>query len=104
MPGVERLSADLLAREAEALAALGIKAVLLFGIPSTKDASGSESHAEDGVVQQAIRTLKDARPDLVVVADASLLGVAAAGVLSGVDEQTVRCSTAARRRPSGAIA
>jgi porphobilinogen synthase len=72
MPGVERLSADLLADEADALAALGIKAVLLFGIPSTKDAEGSESHAEEGVVQQALRALKDARSDLVVVTDVCL--------------------------------
>ena len=72
MPGVERLSVDLLAEEADALASLGIKAVLLFGIPSTKDGRGSESFAEDGVVQQAIAALKGAKPDLVVVTDVCL--------------------------------
>ena len=46
-----------------------MKAVLLFGIPSAKDSHGSESFAEDGVVQQAIRALKDASPELVVVTD-----------------------------------
>jgi porphobilinogen synthase len=69
MPGVEQLSVDALAGEAGALDSLGIKAVLLFGIPSTKDPTGLESHADDGVVQQAIRALKDARPELVVMTD-----------------------------------
>jgi porphobilinogen synthase len=72
MPGVERLSADLVAGEAELLDSLGIKAVLLFGVPSTKDAGGSESYADDGVVQQAIRSLKGARRGLVVVTDVCL--------------------------------
>ena len=69
MPGVDQVSADLLEAEARELAALGIQAVLLFGIPSTKDALGLESHAEDGVVQQAIRALKDAGRELVVMTD-----------------------------------
>ena len=69
MPGVEQISVDRLAGEARELAALGVKAVLLFGIPSAKDPHGSESFAEDGVVQQAIRALKDASPELVVATD-----------------------------------
>ncbi len=69
MPGVEQLSIDLLGGEARELAALGVQAVLLFGIPSAKDPYGSESFAEDGVVQRAIRALKDASPELVVVSD-----------------------------------
>ena len=72
MPGVDQLSVDLLAGEADALESLGIKAVLLFGIPETKDPAGLESHSEDGVVQQAIRALKDASPDLVVMTDVCL--------------------------------
>ena len=72
MPGVERLSVDLLAGEADALASLGIKAVLLFGIPSAKDAGGSESYADDGVVQQAARALKSASRELVVMTDVCL--------------------------------
>ena len=72
MPGVDRLSVDLLAGEADALGALGIPAVVLFGVPSSKDADGSESHAEDGIVQRAIAALKRARPDLVVVTDVCL--------------------------------
>jgi porphobilinogen synthase len=69
MPGVDQLSVDRLADEAQELTALGLKAVLLFGIPSAKDPHGTESYADDGVVQQAIRALKDASPDLVVMTD-----------------------------------
>jgi len=69
MPGVDQVSSDELPVEARELAALGVKAVLLFGIPSAKDASGAEAHAEDGVVQNAIRALKDASPELVVMTD-----------------------------------
>ena len=72
MPGVDKISADALAAEARDLAALGINAVLLFGIPSAKEASGAEAHAEDGVVQNAIRALKDASPELVVMTDVCL--------------------------------
>ena len=72
MPGVDRLSVDLLAAEAHALVALGIEAVLLFGIPSGKDAGGSESFAEDGIVQRAIAELRSASPDLVVMTDVCL--------------------------------
>ena len=72
MPGIEQLSVDRLSEEAREVTALGIKAVLLFGIPATKDPHGLESFADDGVVQQAIRTLKDAHPDIVVVTDVCL--------------------------------
>jgi porphobilinogen synthase len=69
MPGIDQISVDALAAEARELELLGIQAVLLFGIPSTKDPEGLESFAEDGVVQQAIRALKDASPGLVVITD-----------------------------------
>ena len=72
MPGVDQLSVDQLAGEAVELAALGVKAVLLFGIPDSKDPLGLESHVDDGVVQQAITALKVARPDLVVITDVCL--------------------------------
>ncbi len=72
MPGVDQRSVDRLATEARELDALGLKAVLLFGIPGSKDPHGLESFADDGVVQQAIRTLKDALPELVVVTDVCL--------------------------------
>ena len=69
MPGVDQLSVDQLAAEARELATLGVKAVLLFGIPSAKDAHGTESSAEDGIVQQAVRALKDVSRELVVMTD-----------------------------------
>jgi porphobilinogen synthase len=72
LPGVDQVSVDLVAQEARDLGPLGIKAVLLFGIPETKDPLGLESHAEDGVVQQAILALKETSPDLVVVTDVCL--------------------------------
>ena len=72
MPGVEQLSVDQLATEARELEALGVKAVLLFGIPAAKDPHGLESYAEDGVVQQAIGALKHASSELVVMTDVCL--------------------------------
>ena len=72
MPGIEQLSVDVLAGEAEELGKLGIRAVLLFGVPDAKDAAGSGSHADDGVVQRAVAALKGASPDLVVLTDVCL--------------------------------
>jgi porphobilinogen synthase len=72
MPGVGQLSVDQLAGEARELTALGVKAVILFGIPSGKDAHGAESYADDGVVQQAIAALKAANGELVVITDVCL--------------------------------
>ena len=72
MPGQARLSVDQLAQEAAELCSLDIPAILLFGIPDSKDAVGSGAWADDGIVQQAIRALKEARPELVVVADVCL--------------------------------
>jgi porphobilinogen synthase len=72
MPGVDQVSVDALAGEARELAALGIKAVLLFGIPSSKDSHGLESFADDGVVQRAIAELKSASSELVVMTDVCL--------------------------------
>ena len=72
MPGQYRLSIDQLASEAGELRALGVRAVLLFGLPASKDAVGSEGYADDGIVQQATRALKQADPELAVVADICL--------------------------------
>jgi porphobilinogen synthase len=72
MPGVDQLSVDRLADEARDLVTLGVKAVVLFGIPSAKDPQGLESYADDGIVQQAIAALKDASPELVVMTDVCL--------------------------------
>jgi porphobilinogen synthase len=72
MPGVFQLSVDQLAREAEEIARLEIPSVLLFGIPESKDPVGLENFAEDGIVQQSIRAIKQAAPDLVVITDVCL--------------------------------
>lgn len=72
MPGQFRLSVDQLAAEAQAIAGLGIPAVLLFGIPASKDPLGRENFAPDGIVQQAVAALKGAQPDLVVITDVCL--------------------------------
>jgi porphobilinogen synthase len=72
MPGVFQLSTDELARDVREVAALGIPAVLLFGLPAVKDEYGSEAYDPDGIVQRAIRTIKDVAPDLVVVGDVCL--------------------------------
>jgi len=72
MPGQYHLSPDGLAREAEELRALGIPAVLLFGLPAAKDEEGSEAYADDGIVQEAVRALKRAAPELVVITDVCL--------------------------------
>lgn len=69
MPGNYHWSIDMLPAEAEEIADLGIPAVILFGLPAVKDAVGSENFAEDGIVQQAIRAIKEAVPKLVVVTD-----------------------------------
>jgi porphobilinogen synthase len=72
MPGVERLSIALAAQEAGAAHALGVPAVLLFGIPAVKDEQGSGAYDEEGVVQLAVRQIKDAHPELVVMTDVCL--------------------------------
>lgn len=72
MPGQSRLSVDQLAREASELRSLDIPAILLFGLPETKDAVGSGAWQTDGIVQQAVQALKDAQPELVVITDVCL--------------------------------
>jgi porphobilinogen synthase len=72
MPGIERLSISHAVDEAGEAQALGIPAVLLFGIPTEKDEMGSGAYDEEGVVQLAVRALKDAHPDLVVITDVCL--------------------------------
>jgi porphobilinogen synthase len=72
MPGVSQWPVDLVAGEAEAVFRLGIPGVVLFGIPAAKDPEGGGSHAPDGVVQRAVRAIKRAVPDLLVVTDVCL--------------------------------
>ena len=72
MPGVFRLSVDQLAAEARDCLALGVRSVLLFGLPEKKDGLGSGAYAKNGIVQQAIRELKNRAPDMTVVTDVCL--------------------------------
>ena len=72
MPGQDRLGLDALQDEAKSLAALKVPAVLLFGLPATKDEQGSGAWARDGIVQQSIARLKDANPELLVIGDVCL--------------------------------
>jgi len=72
MPGVDRLSISAAVEEAGEALALGVPGVLLFGIPAHKDAEGSGAWDDEGVVQLATRALKEAHPDLLVLADVCL--------------------------------
>ena len=72
MPGVERLSVDQGAEVCREVSDLGIPAVMLFGIPEQKDAYGSGAYADDGIVQRAIRAIKQATPGLTVIGDVCL--------------------------------
>ncbi|HVV67845.1 MAG TPA: porphobilinogen synthase [Gammaproteobacteria bacterium] len=69
MPGHFQLSCDLLVDEIKTIKALGIPGVILFGIPAFKDATGSSANQADGVIQQAIKIIKDCAPDLLVITD-----------------------------------
>jgi porphobilinogen synthase len=69
MPGHAQLSIDLLLEEAKAIRDLSIPAVLLFGIPATKDAHGSDATSDNGIIQRALRALKQAVPELYLITD-----------------------------------
>ena len=72
MPGVYQQSVDMLAREADELQSLKIPGVILFGLPASKDPIGLENFADNGIVQQAIRALRTAAPNLTVITDVCL--------------------------------
>ena len=90
MPGQARLSVDELAKEAKDVAGMGIPAVLLFGVPHTKDPRGSEAYADDGIVQQAVHAVKDTIPDLLVITDVCLCQYTSHGHCGVVEDGTVR--------------
>jgi len=79
MDGCFHLSPDLIAKEAAEVASLGIPAVLLFGLPDGKDEKGSGAWAEDGAVQESVRCIKDAVPDLLVATDVCLCAYTTSG-------------------------
>ena len=72
MPGIERVSISHLVEEAGEIAEAGIGALMLFGIPAAKDEAGSGAYDDEGIVQMAVRALKEAHPDLVVMTDVCL--------------------------------
>ena len=69
MPGQFQFSVDELVKECRALAKTGVGSLILFGIPATKDAKGTGGWAKNGIVQQAVKAVKDAVPELVVITD-----------------------------------
>lgn len=93
MPGQDRLGLAVLPEEAARLRAAGVRSVLLFGLPSDKDAIGSGAWAADGIVQEGIRALRAADPGLVIIADVCLCEYTShghCGVLAGSgDDATI---------------
>jgi porphobilinogen synthase len=90
MPGQYRLSVDELVKEAKDAAGMRIPALLLFGLPKEKDPRGSEAYAEDGIVQQAIRAVKDTIPDLLVITDVCLCQYTSHGHCGVVEDGRVK--------------
>ncbi len=72
MPGVFQWSPDLLADETKSIAELGIPAVILFGIPASKDPIGLENFSDQGIIQQSIRIIKQSVPEMIVITDVCL--------------------------------
>jgi porphobilinogen synthase len=79
MPGIERMSISHAVEEAGEAHALGVPAVLLFGLPAEKDEQGSGAYDDEGVVQLAVRAIKEAHPELVVITDVCLCAYTAHG-------------------------
>ena len=90
MPGQFRFSIDELLKDVKDVAGMGIPAVLLFGVPAEKDPRGSEAWADDGIVQQAVRAVKDVVPDLLVVTDVCLCQYTSHGHCGVVEGGSVR--------------
>ncbi|MBU1262066.1 porphobilinogen synthase [bacterium] len=79
MPGVFHFSIDTLIEEVNEAKTLGIPAILLFGIPKTKDEMGSEAYAKDGIIQMAVAEIKAKMPDMIVITDVCLCEYAVSG-------------------------
>jgi porphobilinogen synthase len=90
MPGQWRLSIDELLKECKDAQSMGIPGVLLFGIPLEKDARGSEAYAEDGIIQQAVRAVKETIPDLLVITDVCLCEYTSHGHCGVVEDGRVK--------------
>ena len=90
MQGCYHYSVDNLVTAAKELASLGIPGTILFGIPAEKDALGSEAYADDGIIQQAVRAIKDAVPTLLVITDVCLCEYTEHGHCGIVEEGDVQ--------------
>ncbi len=89
MPGNYQLSVDGLIEETKRVRGLGIPAILLFGIPETKDAEGSGAWVEDGIIQQAVRRVKEEVPGVLVITDVCLCEYTSHGHCGALDGETV---------------
>jgi len=89
MPGMRQLPLAALADEINSLTTLGIQAVLLFGLPAGKDAMGSRAQDPEGIIQQAIRLIKQIQPELLVIADVCLCEYTSHGHCGVLDEQYI---------------
>ena len=69
MPGVFQQSIDQAIKECEELKKLGLKAIILFGIPKVKDSVGSDALCEEGIISRAIKEIKNAHPDMLIISD-----------------------------------
>src|SRR5262249_17410962 len=90
MPGKFGLAIDEMGKDMKDIASRGTPGVLLFGLPAEKDPRGSEAYAEDGIVQQAVRAVKDVVPDLLVATDVCLCQYTSHGHCGVVEGGTVR--------------
>ncbi len=90
MPGQFQLSVDTLCQEAEKLQALGIGGVMLFGLPAEKDDTGSDSYQQQGIIQQAVRAVRRAAPELLVTTDVCFCEYTSHGHCGVVNEKTGR--------------
>ncbi len=110
MPGVYQMSLEETLKEVESIANLGLSAVLLFGLPATKDGEGSGSWLEDGIIQKTIRAIKSRFPQLMVIADTCLCeytdhghcGIVANGKILNDPTLTVLCKSAVAQARAGA--
>ena len=89
MPGNYQMSVDQIVEECREVSSLGVPAVILFGLPESKDPEGSGAYAEDGIVQRAIRAIKEEVKDLLVIADCCLCEYTSHGHCGHIVDQDV---------------
>lgn len=89
MPGVYNLSVDLLLKELERVEELGIPGIIVFGVPEEKDEVGSGAYAADGIVQQAVRAIKEKFPEMLVITDVCLCEYTSHGHCGLIKDHTV---------------